>query len=168
MDEDFFLYHEEVAFSRVAQRRGWRVEFDPSVSVVHRHPLQNRAISPKMRVITRHSKLLYFRKHLPRWQFRTLAAIVRMESAIRGRWSSILGRFDEARAWAVIGEVALDLRLDRSVRGRDVLRLAESVGSLVPSSPLPVASRMGRRPRKTGNRQLATGNRQLPGKDGPA
>ncbi len=49
--------------------RGWRVEYDPAVEVVHLHPLQNRPISPKMRVITRHSKLLYFRKHLPRWQF---------------------------------------------------------------------------------------------------
>ena len=71
MDEDFFLYHEEVAFSRSAQDRGWRVEYDPerrgrSIDI----PLQNRSVSPKMRVITRHSKLLYFRKHLPAWQFR--------------------------------------------------------------------------------------------------
>ena len=29
MDEDFFLYHEEVALSRRAQDRGWRVEYDP-------------------------------------------------------------------------------------------------------------------------------------------
>ena len=127
MDEDFFLYYEEVAFSRVAQDSGWRVEFDPSVSVVHRHPLQNRPISPKMRVITRHSKLLYFRKHLPRWQFRTLAAIVRLESAVRGRWASILGRPEEARAWAVIGEVALGMDVGEALRGRDVLRLAESI-----------------------------------------
>src|SRR5262249_53893219 len=44
MDEDFFLYYEEVAFCWAAHQRGWRVEYDPSVSVVHRHPLQNRAI----------------------------------------------------------------------------------------------------------------------------
>ena len=31
MDEDFFLYHEEVAFSRSAQDRGWRVEYDAGV-----------------------------------------------------------------------------------------------------------------------------------------
>ncbi len=31
MDEDFFLYYEEVAFSRAAQRLGWRVEYDASV-----------------------------------------------------------------------------------------------------------------------------------------
>ena len=65
MDEDFFLYYEEVALCRSARRRGWRVEYDPTVEVVHLRPLQNRPVSPKMRVITRHSKLLYFRKHLP-------------------------------------------------------------------------------------------------------
>ena len=64
--------------------RGWRVEFDPTVAVVHLRPLQNRALSPKMRVITRHSKLLYFRKHLPRWQFLGLSWIVRLEAAVPG------------------------------------------------------------------------------------
>lgn len=166
MDEDFFLYHEEVAFSRVAQQRGWGVEFDPSVRVVHRHPLQNRSISPKMRVITRHSKLLYFRKHLPCWQFRTLAAIVRMESAMRGRWSCLRGRPDEARAWAVIGEVARGLEMGRPVRGREVLVLAESIGS-VAGFPLPVAGSAGPHRAKSGNRDLTTGHRELR-KDGPA
>ncbi len=170
MDEDFFLYHEEVAFSRVAQARGWRVEFDPAVRVVHRHPLQNRAISPKMRVITRHSKLLYFRKHLPRWQFRTMAAIVRWESAIRRRWAAARGRPDEARAWAGIGKVARRLRRGEPVRGRDVLLLAESIAIPsasarkfpVPGSRFPVENGPTRFPLATDNWQLATR------KDGPA
>jgi GT2 family glycosyltransferase len=127
MDEDFFLYHEEVAFSRVAQDRGWRVEYDPQVSVVHRHPLQNRAISPKMRVITRHSKLLYFRKHLPRWQFWALSAIVTVEAAIQWRWSEVRGRPEEARGWRTIVEVARRLRRGVPLRGREVLAMAESV-----------------------------------------
>jgi N-acetylglucosaminyl-diphospho-decaprenol L-rhamnosyltransferase len=124
MDEDFFLYHEEVALCRVAQACGWRVEFDPGLCVVHRHPLQNRPISPKMRLITRHSKLLYFGKHLPRWQFRTLSAIVRVESAIRGWWSAFLRRPAEVQAWGAIGEVARRLRRGELVRGRDVIALA--------------------------------------------
>ena len=129
MDEDFFLYHEEVAFSRVARERGWRVEYDPSVSVVHRHPLQNRAISPKMRIITRHSKLLYFRKHLPCWQFWTLSAIVAIEAAIQGLWSRCQGRQDEVRAWQTIAEVARRLRRGISLRGRAILELAESAAA---------------------------------------
>jgi GT2 family glycosyltransferase len=166
MDEDFFLYHEEVAFSRVAQQRGWRVEFDPIVSVIHRHPLQNRAISPKMRVITRHSKLLYFRKHLPRWQFRTMTAIVRMEAAVRGCWASIRSRAEDAQAWAVIGEVARKQRDGESVRGRDILSLAESIASVPGSrSPAPVPAQTERR--AAGHWKRAARNRELR-KDGSA
>jgi N-acetylglucosaminyl-diphospho-decaprenol L-rhamnosyltransferase len=127
MDEDFFLYYEEVAFSRAARRLGWRSEYDASVTVIHRHPLQNRAISPKMRVITRHSKLLYFLKHLPRWQFLSLSAIVTIEAAIRGIWSRFWRRSEDVRAWQTIGEIARSLRNEAEPRGRDVLRLAESV-----------------------------------------
>ena len=58
MDEDYFLYYEEVALCRSARRLGRRVEYDDRVSVVHLRPLQNRAIAPRMRVIVRHAKLL--------------------------------------------------------------------------------------------------------------
>jgi GT2 family glycosyltransferase len=126
MDEDFFLYYEEVAFSRSAQDRGWRVEYDASVKVIHRHPLQNRLVSPKMRVITRHSKLLYFRKHLPRWQFLGLCWIVTMEAAVRGVQARMMGRARDCRAWRAIGEIAGRLRVGVNLRGRDVLALAET------------------------------------------
>ncbi len=151
MDEDFFLYYEEVAFSRAAQRRGWRVEYDASVTVVHRHPLQNRPISPKMRVITRHSKLLYFLKHLPRRQFAGLCAIVRMEAAIRGVWARARSKHDEARAWRTIGEIAQAMRTGVVVRGRDVRKLAESAASFADdlgrSSP-PALSRQPQSPER--------------------
>jgi N-acetylglucosaminyl-diphospho-decaprenol L-rhamnosyltransferase len=130
MDEDFFLYYEEVAFSHAARRLGWRTEYDASVTVVHRHPLQNRAISPKMRVITRHSKLLYFLKHLPRWQFLSLAEIVTIEAAIRGTWSRLWRRSEDVRAWRKIGGLARSLRYEAEPRGRDVLTLAESVARM--------------------------------------
>ncbi len=125
MDEDFFLYYEEVALCRSARDAGWRVEYDPSVSVVHLRPLQNRAISPKMRVITRHSKLLYFRKHLPRGQFLALVGIVRTEAAARGAWARALGRSEDVRAWRAIDGVARRLRAGEDLGGRAVLALAE-------------------------------------------
>jgi N-acetylglucosaminyl-diphospho-decaprenol L-rhamnosyltransferase len=147
MDEDFFLYYEEVAFSRAARRLGWRVEYDASVSVIHRHPLQNRAISPKMRVITRHSKLLYFLKHLPRWQFLALSGIVTLESAIQGLLCRYQGHREDARAWRTIREVAWRLRNGDKIRGREVLTLAESVASTAAASQLGSAS--SRRSRAT-------------------
>ncbi|WP_165234303.1 glycosyltransferase family 2 protein [Aquisphaera insulae] len=125
MDEDFFLYHEEVALSRTAQDLGWSVEYDPGLGVIHRHPLQDRAISPKMRVIIRHSKLLYFWKHLPGWQFRGILGIVRAEAMVRGAAARLVGNRLEARAWGIIRSIADGFRCGHPVRGREVLRLAE-------------------------------------------
>ena len=132
MDEDFFLYHEEVAFSRSAQDRGWRVEYDAGVQVVHRHPLQNRAVSPKMRVIIRHSKLLYFRKHLPGWQFLGLSWIITMESAVRGLMAKVLGRREEYRSWRIIRDMTRRLRAGTLVQGREGLKLAEAIEAARP------------------------------------
>jgi len=127
MDEDFFLYYEEVALSRSARDRGWTTEYDPGVSVVHLRPLQNRAISPKMRVIIRHSKLLYFRKHLPAWQFATLVATVRAEAKVRGPWARWRGRAADARSWRAVDRVARLLAGGAGLGGRAVLGMAESV-----------------------------------------
>ncbi|WZO97105.1 glycosyltransferase family 2 protein [Isosphaeraceae bacterium EP7] len=127
MDEDFFLYHEEVALCRVARDAGWRVEYDPSAEVVHRDPLQNRALSPKMRLITRHSKLLYFRKHLPRWQFLILSWVVTLESGCALLWLRAREETQETRSWARIGEVARALRNGETPGGGTVRRLAEAV-----------------------------------------
>jgi GT2 family glycosyltransferase len=134
MDEDFFLYHEEVAFCREARNKGWRVEYDSSVTVVHRDPLQNRPISPMMRVITRHSKLLYFLKHLPRWQFESLAAIVSAEAVVKETWSRLLRSPEDARSWKTIAEITRRLRARREPLGPQVLALAQSVRSGVNQS----------------------------------
>lgn len=124
MDEDFFLYYEEVALCRTAARRGWSVEYDPAVEVVHLHPLQQRRISPALRVITRHSKLLYFRKHLPRWQFVGLAWVIAAESRVRGLWAGLRGRPEPQRAWRAIGALARAMRCGVEIRGRDILAWA--------------------------------------------
>lgn len=129
MDDDFFLYYEEVALCRSARTLGRRVEYDPSLEVVHLRPLQDRPITPTLRIITRHSKLLYFRKHLPHWQFAWLSRIVAVESATRGAWAKGRGLAVEARAWRTIGRLARALRRGEPILGRAVLALAEaSVG----------------------------------------
>lgn len=126
MDEDFFLYYEEVALCRVAWNKGRRVEFDDSLSVVHLRPLQNRPISAKMRVIIRHAKLLYFCKHQPYWQFLALCAIVRLESKFRAGLSKSRGQWVEYRAWIAIATIARSMRQGRIPRGREVLLVAEN------------------------------------------
>lgn len=171
MDEDFFLYYEEVALCKSARNLGWDVLYDPEVEVVHLHPLQNRPISPKMRVITRHSKLLYFRKHLPPWQFWALSRLISAEAAIRGGLSMIQGRIEDGRAWRAIGDVARAFRAGIEPRGRAVLTLAESIaappeeprgGSFDDASgPVPIAP-AGKR------RRASVATRFQPRKDGPS
>ncbi len=134
MDEAFFLYHEEVALCKAAWNLGWSVEFDPSVEVVHLHPLQSRTMSPKLRVITRHSKLLYFRKHLPRWQFECLLRIVAVEAALRGTWARLRSQSAEAGAWRAVGQLASNFRRGADIRGTEVLKLAEAAVGGPPSS----------------------------------
>jgi N-acetylglucosaminyl-diphospho-decaprenol L-rhamnosyltransferase len=170
MDEDFFLYYEEVSLCRSANRRGWGVEFDSEISVVHLRPLQNRAISPKMRVITRHSKLLYFRKHLPPWQFAALGATIRLEARLREALCRGRGRTREARCWRLVNRVAKLLAAGADLRGQAVRIMAEAVDDpdeegepLGRSTDRPASRRASRRthgrPRRTWPIQ--------PRKDGP-
>ena len=80
-----------------------------------------------MRVITRHSKLLYFRKHLPRWQFLALSWIITAEAELKGRSSWVLGHDAERRAWGTIRDVARRMRAGADLKGAEVLKLAEAV-----------------------------------------
>jgi GT2 family glycosyltransferase len=134
LDEDFFLYYEEVALCRSARRAGWRVEYDPTVEVVHLRPLQNRALSPRLRMITRHSKLLYFQKHLPRWQFFGLCMVVHLEARVLGAWSLVRRRREDVRAWRAIARVVQALRAGTRVTGRDVLAYADEIPGARPES----------------------------------
>ena len=120
LDEDFFLYYEEVALCRMAHRLGWRVEYDPRVVATRLSPLQNRPISPMLRIITRHSKLLYFRKHLKFWQFSCLSWVICWEAVFRGGWAWVRGCSEQARAWGTTREISRMLWAGIELRGSDV------------------------------------------------
>ncbi len=124
MDEDYFLYHEEVALCRSARDLGRTIEYDPSIEVVHLRPLQSRSLSPMLRVITRHSKLLYFLKHRKRWEFLLLSRLAQVEAAVRGPWASGCGRIAEAKSWKIVARLARAMRGNAFPRGREVLAIA--------------------------------------------
>jgi hypothetical protein len=170
MDEEFFLYYEEVALCRSAQRAGWRVEYDPGLEVIHLRPLQNRPISPKLRVVTRHSKLLYFRKHLPRWQFVALSWIVSAEATMRAWGARALGRSAADRAWRTIAWLAPAMRRGAEIGGPSVRALAEA--AVRPEPTTTAATRTdgseASRPRPAGSRRGLRAPRDLQlRKDGP-
>lgn len=130
LDEDFFLYYEEVALCRSARALGRRVEFDDSVAVVHLRPLQDRPVSPRMRVIVRHGKLLYFRKHLPRWQFSWMGRIIAAEARIRGAAARWRGDRAAIGSWRAIGAMANAMRRGETIRGREILAMADAATSV--------------------------------------
>ncbi len=138
MDEDFFLYYEEVALCRSTRRLGRRVEFDPTIGVVHLRPLQNRPVSPAIRVVTRHSRLVFFQKHQPAWQFQSMVWLTRLEGTIRAAWAALRGRCEECRAWGQIRAIAKDMGSGTQIDGRmvrDIAFSASGFASAVTNSP---------------------------------
>lgn len=127
-DESFFLYYEDVDLCRRAINAGWAVCYEPHVIARHMEPLQNRQLTEPMRVITRHAALTYFMKHLSRWQFRGLAAIVKLEARLRRAWSQLCGRHQQTEMMNCLLEIVQFLEAGNEAQARQsldsVLRLA--------------------------------------------
>src|SRR5262249_38094073 len=78
-DEAYFLYYEDVDFCRRAREHQWTIWFEPSLIVIHDHPLHGRRITPVLRLVTRHALLTYTSKHWPSLQHWFLGQLVRIE-----------------------------------------------------------------------------------------
>jgi GT2 family glycosyltransferase len=105
-DREFFLYYEDADLARRARAAGWDVCHEPSVSIVHHHPLHGREVSPRLRLMTRHALLTYARKHWPAGALLTLAGVVWLEALVRAGFTR-----DRAarRAFRATRAVALDV-----------------------------------------------------------
>jgi N-acetylglucosaminyl-diphospho-decaprenol L-rhamnosyltransferase len=133
LDEDFFLYYEDVDLCRRAHALGWSVWHEPSLWATHFQPLHSRLLSSWMCVLTRHALLTYARKHWPGWQFRLLTGLVWLEAWLRrgkARWRGDRG---SARLFARLKRIAGDLLHDRHRRARQrLLRLVKSFEGIDP------------------------------------
>jgi N-acetylglucosaminyl-diphospho-decaprenol L-rhamnosyltransferase len=130
LDEEYFLYYEDVDLCLRARERGWSVWYEPNLAVIHHHPLHSRSVPAALRLVTRHSLLTYCAKHWPRWQFRLLAHLVRIEGWTRRLWSWWRGDAQQARTFGDLSGLSGDMisgavaqarqRLDRAVERIDV------------------------------------------------
>lgn len=118
LDEQFFLYYEDVDLCHRARQKGWNVWYDPTLAVVHRHPLHSRAQPAALRLVTRHSLLTFARKHWPRWHAQLLARIIRCEAWGRTLFSRWRGDPHETRLFHHLGELARDFLADEPGRAR--------------------------------------------------
>jgi GT2 family glycosyltransferase len=114
LDEDFFLYYEDVDLCRRARAQGWSVWFEPALRVVHHRPLHTRAVPAHLRVFTRHALLTYGWKHWRGWQFRLLAGCVRMEAWVREKWAAWHGERETADLFRELRTIAGEMRRGRS------------------------------------------------------
>jgi GT2 family glycosyltransferase len=113
LDEDFFLYYEDVDLCRRARARGWSVWFEPALRVVHHRPLHTRGVPAHLRVITRHALLTYAVKHWAHWQSRLLAGCVRLEAWVRECWAAWHGERETANLFGRLRAIAADLARGR-------------------------------------------------------
>jgi hypothetical protein len=125
LDNDFFLYYEDVDLCRRARARGWTVWHEPHLRVVHHQPLHRRRVPPVLRLVVRHSLLTYAARHWPRWQFRVLAGIVRLEGWVRG----LLSRCRRDRPGSVMAgeQAALAVEMARGDFHAGRRRLARAI-----------------------------------------
>jgi GT2 family glycosyltransferase len=121
-DRDFFLYYEDVDLCRRAWQQGWSVWYEPGASLTHHRPLHVRTVPAHLRVITRHALLTYADKHWPRWQLRTLAAIVRLEARARQWFARRHGDDAAAGLFGELRRIAADLGNGRRRSARRRLR----------------------------------------------
>lgn len=113
LDEHYFLYYEDVDLCHRARQKNWNVWYDPTLAVVHRHPLHSRAQPAALRLVTRHSLLTFARKHWPAWQARVLARIVRLEGRVRALASWWNGDVRETRLFEHLRDLAGDFLNDQ-------------------------------------------------------
>ena len=128
-EDRFFLYYEDVDFCQRARAAGWEVCFEPSLSLTHLHPLQNRVVSSYLRVLTRHALLTYAALHWPPLQAAWLANLVAAEARCR-RWLAWWREdADAAELFAELELIAAELaRGETQAAHRRLRRLVQQEG----------------------------------------
>jgi N-acetylglucosaminyl-diphospho-decaprenol L-rhamnosyltransferase len=130
LDENFFLYYEDVDFCWRAWAGGWSVWYDPTLDVVHHWPLHARRVPAPLRLMTRHALLTYARKHWPAWQSAVLGGLIRSEAAARRLLAGVRGDRLSAACYTELGLLVGDVRRGRADDAR--YRLTAATAHLDP------------------------------------
>ena len=119
LDEEFFLYYEDVDLCLRARNRGWSVWYEPSLAVIHHAPLHQRAVPAALRLVTRHSLMTFARKHWPFWQFRLMTRIVQAEASVRRLAAWWHGDDQQASVFTALGDMCRDVRAGEQARAQE-------------------------------------------------
>lgn len=76
MDEDFFFYYEETEWCHRAAQHGWQVWLLPQARAIHLQGATAGQFNALARIELHRSRLIYFRKTHPNWQWLVLAVVL--------------------------------------------------------------------------------------------
>ena len=83
LDEDYFIYTEEVDLCHRIRRRGWKVYWVPAAEVVHYGGRSTRQVAGPMFLWLYRSKVLFFRKHRGRLAARIYKGVLLLAAVLR-------------------------------------------------------------------------------------
>ncbi len=126
MDENFFLYYEDVDLCRRARDAGWTIWYEPNLQVTHHWPLHARKVPPPLRLVTRHALLTYSRKHWPKWQAKVLSSLVWLEAVACEQLAKRRGNTVEAICYGELRQLIGDVRHGRTDAIEQRIRYAAS------------------------------------------
>jgi len=112
MDEDFFMYSEELDWCRRFREAGWRVVYLPTAQIIHHEGKSSEQVLPARHIYFQSSKVHYFRKY----HGSVVAETLRLFLLVNYAWQ--LGI--EGAKWLVGHKRSL--RTDRIAAYRQVLR----------------------------------------------
>lgn len=68
LDEDYFMYSEELDWCYRLKERGWKVVYLPTAQVIHHEGKSSEQVVPTRHIHFQRSKVLFFRKHGGLWR----------------------------------------------------------------------------------------------------
>lgn len=85
LDEDYFMYSEEVDLCHRIQRAGWQLYWVPQAELVHFGGQSTQQVPTEMFLNLYHSKIIYFRKHYGRsavWIYKLILRIAALSRLV--------------------------------------------------------------------------------------
>lgn len=115
LDTDYFMYSEEADWCYRARQACWEIWYEPAQAAIHFGGASSRNDAGRMRAELYKSKLVFFSKHRPRWEYETLRTVLMLTALVKAGAYRLAARFSEGRA---------KLYADRASSFRQVFQMA--------------------------------------------
>ena len=104
LDEDYFMYTEEVDFCFRAKQKGWQVWYLPKWAIVH---LGGASSASEFPILSEYKGIkIFFKKHMPSWQGPILRLLLKKGALLRMFLFGVLKGGDYAKVYAKAFKIA--------------------------------------------------------------